>query len=291
MTLIWTVASRHCVVHVSDRLVTWSTGGVANPAANKNVVYYGPDCLATIGFTGLAALEGKPTDRWIAEAILGSTLDPGMHIGPIPGARLLRLSDLVHGLRGSLSDLFGGVERKHRAWEHAVTVGGWRFSRSGKAWPVSLALVKPAGSDQVHVRHFLSRRRWRVGDYSITAFGTCLLADDEVEGLRLSVSASLRDPRAVADLLSEATRLVATRSPRVGGHCMCSSIPAPRGGFDAAVRLNADTAAPAPPLYYMPWIIMGDDLVVPPSELWTRDITDTPGFTFTKGFARVTSYR
>ena len=72
---------------------------------------------------------------------------------------------------------------------------------------------------------------------------------------------------------------------------MTSVIPAPQGRFDIAVRLRSDPAAPQPPLYYMPWIILGDDLAVPPSQLWTRYVTDAPGMVFSGGYATVTTYR
>jgi hypothetical protein len=271
--------------------VTWTNGGIANAAANKNVVYHGRDCVATIGYTGLARLEGTPTDTWLAKLILGYEPE-GMRIGAVATVRVLRLREVVHRITDSLAAAFATRERRYRSMQHAFVIGGWRFNpRNGAFWPFSISIEKPAGAGDVRVAHHLSRRRWRWGEYSITAVGTHPLNGHEIETLRLSVSAALRDPQQVAELLAEATRLAASRSDRVGPHCMTSVIPAPRGRFDVAVRLRTDPAAPQPPLYYMPWIIMGDSLAVRPSTMWTRDITDQPGLVFTERHATVTTYQ
>lgn len=291
MTLIWTVASRHCVVHSSDRLVTWSGGGgEADPAANKNVVYHGRDCVATIGFTGLAHLDGLPTDSWIARSILGTDVE-GMYIGRISTTRPLRLRELVARLSSGMTTAFSGRHRSHRRFHHEVLIGGWKLTPGGRAWPFSLSVAKPSDSGTVRVRHHLSRRLWSRGEYVITAAGTAPFTPQEIEDLRLAVSASLRSPKQVAELLAMATRAAAQRSSVVGPHCMTSIIPAPRGRFDVSVRLISDPASLQPPLYYMPWIIMGESLAVRPSAMWTREITDQPGLTFSEGFATVTTYR
>ncbi len=40
-------------------------------AANKTIIVIGRDCWLVLGYTGLAYLDGKPTDQFIAEAISG----------------------------------------------------------------------------------------------------------------------------------------------------------------------------------------------------------------------------
>jgi hypothetical protein len=140
----------------------------------------------------------------------------------------------------------------HRRIAHAFVVAGWRFSSRGTpTWPFLAVIEKSPGGSDVVVRNFLSRRRWRFGEYSIGAFGICPLSQDEIESLRMAISASLHDPQRVAELLANATQLAARRSPLVGAHSMTSVIPAPQGRFDVAVRLRSDPVAPQPPLYYM----------------------------------------
>lgn len=42
-----------------------------DPEANKTIVYVARDAIVSIGYTGRAYLEGRPTDQWIAEQLIG----------------------------------------------------------------------------------------------------------------------------------------------------------------------------------------------------------------------------
>lgn len=62
--------------HASDRFVSVdptldNPTEEYDPHANKTVVAVGADCWVVLGYTGLAFLDGKPTDQLIAEAISG----------------------------------------------------------------------------------------------------------------------------------------------------------------------------------------------------------------------------
>ncbi|WP_405178422.1 hypothetical protein OG225_30650 [Nocardia sp. NBC_01377] len=86
MTLILSAVTRGFVFHASDRLFTIQRkkGHVEewDPRANKTIVVVGSDCWLVLGYTGLAYLDGKPTDQFLAEAISGvSDLDGGMVMG------------------------------------------------------------------------------------------------------------------------------------------------------------------------------------------------------------------
>src|SRR5262245_32888941 len=77
MTLHLTQISNRYTLQVSDRLVS---GGVQDPLANKNLIYWARDALVTIAYSGLAyelsrSDHNTPTDEWIAEILRG---------GPIP---------------------------------------------------------------------------------------------------------------------------------------------------------------------------------------------------------------
>ncbi|HJP61063.1 MAG TPA: hypothetical protein VJ865_13740 [Gemmatimonadaceae bacterium] len=76
MTLVIASVTRDHAFHISDRLTTVQSRAKSGSEdwdirANKTVVVIGLDCWLVIGFTGLAYLDGKPTDQYIAEAISG----------------------------------------------------------------------------------------------------------------------------------------------------------------------------------------------------------------------------
>ncbi|QOF73406.1 hypothetical protein IG197_10310 [Aminobacter sp. SR38] len=54
----------------SDRRLTLGNGGKEYyPVANKAVVYRARNAVATRGYSGIAYIEGMPTDDWIVRAL------------------------------------------------------------------------------------------------------------------------------------------------------------------------------------------------------------------------------
>jgi hypothetical protein len=84
LTLIVAAVTGKWAFHASDRFVSVkptpaNPTGEYDPHSNKTVVVVGTDCWVVLGYTGLAFLDGKPTDRVIAEAISGyDELAPAM---------------------------------------------------------------------------------------------------------------------------------------------------------------------------------------------------------------------
>ncbi|MFI6313223.1 hypothetical protein ACIBEK_24245 [Nocardia fusca] len=74
MTLLVTAVARNHVFHASDQLVTYGHAGLVvehDRRANKTIVIVGSDCWLVLGYTGVAYLDGRPTDQFIAEAVSG----------------------------------------------------------------------------------------------------------------------------------------------------------------------------------------------------------------------------
>lgn len=76
MTLILGIYVKWHAIQVSDRLVSLRS----NPPypfdafANKTVIYFGRRGIASISAAGLAYLNGKTTDEWVAETLSGVDL-------------------------------------------------------------------------------------------------------------------------------------------------------------------------------------------------------------------------
>ena len=85
MTLIVAVVAGNWAFHASDRVVSAeptpdNPTGEFDPHSNKTVVVVGTDCWVVLGYTGIAYLDGKPTDHLIAEAISGcDEFSPAMY--------------------------------------------------------------------------------------------------------------------------------------------------------------------------------------------------------------------
>jgi hypothetical protein len=84
LTLIVGLVAGNWAFHASDRFISVkptsaNPTGEYDPHSNKTVVVVGTDCWVVLGYTGLAFLDGRPTDQLIAEAISGyDELPPAM---------------------------------------------------------------------------------------------------------------------------------------------------------------------------------------------------------------------
>ncbi|MFD7841382.1 hypothetical protein ACFV4K_00380 [Nocardia sp. NPDC059764] len=74
MTLLVSAVTRNHAFHASDQLVTYGHADLTvehDTRANKTIVIIGSDCWLVLGYTGVAYLDGRPTDQFIAEAVSG----------------------------------------------------------------------------------------------------------------------------------------------------------------------------------------------------------------------------
>lgn len=133
MTLHLASIGRWGVCHVSDRRLTTQSRGLVRPWdewANKNVVFHANDGLLSIGYAGLAHIDGVDSDQWIAEQIVGRflsetsglTFNLGEDDWPSVGQAQQRLRDAITDRWRRKGDI-------HRAGL-AVHFAGFQWSRS-----------------------------------------------------------------------------------------------------------------------------------------------------------------
>src|SRR5258708_26583621 len=88
MTLILSQASINYVLQVTDRLVTQHENVTQrynpfDPLANKNIVYCSKNSVVAIAYTGIAYIDDIPTDKWIAQQLIGEPHERGRRMGPL----------------------------------------------------------------------------------------------------------------------------------------------------------------------------------------------------------------
>jgi hypothetical protein len=115
MTLILTLVTPFHVLQVSDRLVTTQSRTLGartfDAFANKNLVFFARNALVTIGYTGLAYIDGAPTDHWLAEQLLDLSLplEFGARMRTGPEVRLEDIGRVVERVRTRLISTFTRV--------------------------------------------------------------------------------------------------------------------------------------------------------------------------------------
>lgn len=280
MTLALSSVSRHAVVQATDRLI--SRGGKAeDPLANKNVVYCARDALVTISYTGLAFLNGIRTDDWIARKLRGEaewvpgepSAGPGLRFTKAP--QWLDIGQAVHTLRSHLDLVFSGPEKPNTSYSLAIGLLGWQWKlTSGKARPIAWAIDKPGGASTATATPLLPHH-WHESKFILTALPkwATQFGKDDRRALFDELRPALGDPVACEQILARGVRTMSSREPElIGPHILTVSIPAPQGTAEAHVCFrpyggNGTPPGPVGPLAYMPWMVLGDDLLVPPSAI------------------------
>jgi hypothetical protein len=286
MTLILSQVSWRLAIQVGDRLVT-KAGKSFDPIANKNILYIGPDGIISLGYTGLAYLEGIPTDQWIVEKMTGLFYERGKRTGALRMGRLPRWPTIglaVRGLRKELDDVFfrSGMPQNARDIFFEVAGTGWQWSRRGRSRPVLLGLKKKKASDHFELE-YEARHIGREFLISATPDENAALLDEA------SLKGQFRKIRSADEaerVLVNAIRDVASRRDVVGKNCMSILLPPP-GLHTARVRyVGEDVSATlsdsredvaqsmALPAAFSPWII-GATGVHAPSILsgnWTFNV-------------------
>jgi len=215
------------MVHATDRLVSLQHPDRFEPkypVFNKTVVYRASDAIVTIGFTGLAFLDGQPTDEWLASTLAGTKFDPfaGLHCGQHfdvlnLGQATSRLEQGLNELAsrhvqvGPLSLMITGARRKRHRWQRtAISIerdADGLFRRRHHAWETR---------DQWHSRLFVGPRGWLGDEYLQARTGELALcqsvADIERVADRIVTDAGIAAPTAIGRDITGAT-LLATPSP------------------------------------------------------------------------------
>jgi hypothetical protein len=147
MTQIVSLLTYPYVCQVSDLLVSTraSSGSLSphDPKFSKTVLYVAKDGIVAIGFTGLAYLDGDPTDQWIASVLAGESLQSpgaggfgfGTRVRTLAGRHYpsgwLDIGHAIERLRGALAIAFTGFRRTGKRMELAA---GLAVSIVGYQW-------------------------------------------------------------------------------------------------------------------------------------------------------------
>lgn len=298
MTLHLTRISSRYTLQVSDRLVS---GGIQDPLANKNLIYWARDAIVMIAYTGLAyglsSDPDTPTDEWIAETLRGHSIPRGpdgiepvtFGIQNIP--RWLDIGQSIQLLRDTLQQSMDRLPASHRDYPFELVMAGWQQTRRQRFKPISANIVKPRGNAPIVVErlprywHFLRRIR-------TIPTPNGYLTESEMSDLAKTLSTA--SPDAAEKAIVEKIRIVASRHPQsVGPHCMSILLPPP-GVAPIGVRFIPSVTHTAVfqtkeitreiPVAFSPWVVgpnmfTAPSIMVGPSELQMgphRIVLDAP---------------
>lgn len=269
MTLNLTFASTRYVHQVTDRLLT-CVGVCVDPLANKNVIYWARDAIVTLGYTGLAYLEGIPTDQWLAESLADFTFDRSgrfrtfIRCGPLPQWRDIGLSVkcLCEKLQTAL--------KRARSETFEIIIAGWQWGRRERTRPIIWSVSYPDGKGGAETTR-LPRRWYMPMRTKLGATPGGNISDQDFREVAARLPAQSADE--VEAALVHGIRLTANKNCLVGPHCISIGLPDPKRRLEVRVRyipLGFQTAVVTGggrtlevPAAFSPWVV-GQSLIAPP---------------------------
>lgn len=276
MTLILNYASPpYYVLQMGDRRITYRRpdGTTARTtAANKNLIYLTDNAIVSIGFTGLAELYGKTTDRWIAEALMPETIpnqgSAVIRVGPPARPPNIGLAILL--LCQQLDELFSRLPETCREAGLDIAFVGWQLSnrRLGPPRP----LIAGLSYSQQH-RQFQILQRARNWHQQKSPSGKQKVSLVAIPGINFGQRESRKLIERLAEcwqddaesLMAEAIRGVASRLDEVSPECTSVLLPNPAISREIRVRyipatptgmsIPTDEGPETIPVAYTPWLI------------------------------------
>lgn len=262
MTLILGAVAQGVVHQVADRRVVVEQGRTwqeHDTRSNKQIIVVGPDALVAIGYTGLAYLDGRPTDDVLAEAVAGRPLGRGM--------TCLDQVDAIHAVADRIAECVDGFIGPKSPFGLEVGLTGIKRGKRGRVEPLLWEVKKRPGTSLVVDRGEQTPFDWRRSfalqclgdaDSALVRRAVQTIKELQVEGL------NRRD--AVTEVLVDTlVRTAEGRPSTVGGDCMVVRLWRERGSpvVDAEYRprkLHLVTArVPGSefsfPAAYAPWFI------------------------------------
>jgi hypothetical protein len=275
MTLILSLATPRYVQQVSDRLVN-ERGREFDPVSNKSLVYFARDALVVLGYSGLAYIDGVPTDQWMAQILTNEVFPgPGQRVGIRLGPRgqWLDLGQSAELLRQKCSEIYRRLRSPHRFLAPQIVMAGWQEGR--RVWRPVLWIVEYCETKAAYVIDRTPRYGWweRGGRYlAVIPDHSSLRNEADLGALEQHSRIS---PEAAEKLLVSAVRSVAQRDTTVGPHCMSVFLPPPTANFvrtrylpltEGRAVLHNNQHHIEVPAGVSPWVI-GPQVIAPPSVI------------------------
>ena len=278
MTLHITYVSPHYVLQVSDRLVTRRSLGRPrpfDPESNKTVIYVARDALLSIGYSGVAYLDNRPTDQWIAEKLIGEEVGSrarvqGSHTIPRrlktgPTGPWYDVGNAIRVLREGLIATRGLRTVERHNFPRLIVAGWQRWKR--KSRPVAYVIADDGEGPLYSRLKATPRYDWLRGRFHLNFTPI----NHQLASIRAELNEQLEGSSPSADELekrmAQALRRAADQFPEIGKDYLAVLLPPPGQRRIRTRYVAFDTPAQGPhqphdeeppyfgPVGFAPWIV------------------------------------
>jgi hypothetical protein len=224
MTVVLTFGCPAFVMQISDRLVsvrradptTGRIGGAEpfDPLSNKALIFRAADAIVSIGYSGTAYLEDRPTDEWIAEILWGEPLPEPGPWGGTP--TVMRGAPVLRGLWPVVRMLCSQLEALAVS-DHglSMTIAGWQAVRETMARPIVIELEREPKKKEVQI---IKSPRWWLKSQNVRIYenGGYLKQEDMkalAERLKAAACSGVGMFDAFEGILAETIREISRANP------------------------------------------------------------------------------
>lgn len=286
MTLIVSYASRFVQITVSDRRTTIDNV-VHDEQVNKIIVFRADGQVGTIGYTGVAIIDGRPADEWLV-----SLMVPGLDRNPASSFRVVAIpttlktmvNRIVRGLRGRAAISNGFRSAYFQVGVSAV------ISARDQTQPYLLIITKRAHSRKLH---FEIKPRHPVKPYSaftlwISGGWGAKYPDPFLELVRTAISEGAQHRSSVEPIAKSIVKTIETLSlaePTINSELM-AVVHRPYDGF-AEVSFSGSAQPRSGSLEellfgphsvgFTPWVL-GSSMSLPPQQLIGDIVANLAGY-------------
>ncbi len=248
VTLILHYLSGRFVLQVSDRLLSLDDGRRHDSQANKTLILSTPDSLSVLAYSRLAAVDGLPTDEWLARKLTGVTeaiaFPPGADAGGgtwaatrVGRIALPSITQVARKLCDDLEKAYGRMASREQAAAPTVSIAGyrWRPGRPQHASAFTWCLERRPSDGQYAVGRPIPRH-WTVPFYISAMPMPTPFTQPEIREWRAKLE-EVSEPNEVETILVTMIRKASEREPnRIGEDAMCVLIHPREGLVRASFR-------------------------------------------------------
>lgn len=259
MTLVLTLVTTRYVVQVADRLVT-TDGKRFDPTSNKSLIYLGRNAIVAIAYSGLAYLEGIPTDEWIAQTLWGRKLprrDDGRAVGHFLGGEPRQSVDIgraIERLRCGSQKALRMDRAPLKAKFLQIVLAGWQWRHMGSrtVWrPILHAITSVRQNGQIRCDVDNLPRYWHC-ERGLRDGKSCLpfrmlpvplttdVLDTRTADLITRLEPVAHLPDTARQILVKEIQTRAASVPTIGKDCMCVYVPFPSPRVVEAEYISAE---------------------------------------------------
>ncbi|WP_157960492.1 hypothetical protein [Marinimicrobium alkaliphilum] len=230
MTLILGAIAPNHAFHVSDRLVTRRRGVTYQPFdthSNKTVVFRAKDAIVAIGYSGLAFIDGVPTDTWITNSLLGQREKEYASICSLADGsfKWSGINEALRRLKNDYEDAYRRFIRvEHKAGPQFFNIVGWMYDRRRRRHrPFHCEMVSDQ-SNPGRLKTYCGKHSW-AWHRQLMLQTTPNIANEESKwAMENLAKKGLQSPSKFEKLLVEVIRRVSQSTTTVGSICTCVRI-------------------------------------------------------------------